>query len=109
MSKRVVRPRRTDANQAEIMAALRKIGASVQPIHTVGRGCPDLLVGYRGLNFVLEIKGGKNPPSKRKLTTDEQLWHSGWRGQVAVVNTVGEAIRHITTIRYVSIIGDSLA
>jgi len=35
---------RTDANQSEIVAGLRAIGATVQPLHAVGKGCPDLMV-----------------------------------------------------------------
>lgn len=39
---------RTDANQAEIVAALRTRGALVQSLAGVGAGVPDLLVGWRG-------------------------------------------------------------
>lgn len=38
---------RTDSNHAEIAAALRKAGASVVSLASVGNGCPDLLVGFR--------------------------------------------------------------
>jgi hypothetical protein len=85
-----------DENQPEIVAALRKIGASVQPLHAVGSGCPDILVGWRGMNTILEIKDGAKPPSARKLTPDQVEWHANWRGQVAVVETVEEAIAAVT-------------
>lgn len=87
---------KTDANQAEIVRALRKLGASVQSLASVGEGCPDLLVGYRGVNFVLEIKDGNLPPSKRKLTADESIWHGNWRGEVRLVESVTEAIDLVT-------------
>jgi hypothetical protein len=90
------RAAKVDANQADIVAALRKIGASVQPLHSVGQGCPDLLVGWRGMNTILEIKDGRKPPSARKLTDDQVIWHEGWRGQVAVVETVEQAILAVT-------------
>lgn len=61
------------------------MGASVQPLHTVGQGCPDLLVGYGGTNYLLEVKDGNKPPSQRKLTPDEHAWHDEWRGHVTVV------------------------
>lgn len=96
MSKRRFVAARTDTNQAEIVDALRAIGCSVQPLHTIGKGCPDLLVGYRGANWLLEVKDGRKPPSKRRLTADEKLWHLEWRGQVAVVNSVEEAIALVT-------------
>lgn len=84
---------KVDANQREITLALRAIGASVQPIHTLGRGVPDLLVGHCGRNVLLEIKPGELPPSARALTADELRWHDEWRGQVAVVLTVDDALR----------------
>ena len=90
------RAAKVDDNQTEIVAALRKIGATVQPLHAVGRGCPDILVGWRGMNTILEIKDGKKPPSARKLTEDQEKWHAAWRGQVTVVETVEQAIEAIT-------------
>ena len=90
------RAAKVDANHGEIVDALRKIGASVQPLHAVGQGCPDILVGWRGMNTVLEIKDGKKPPSARKLTEDQVKWHAEWRGQVTVVETVEQAIEAIT-------------
>jgi hypothetical protein len=90
------RAARVDDNQSEIVAALRRIGATVQPIHQIGKGCPDLLVGWRGMNTLLELKDGEKVPSKRKLTQDEVDWHEAWRGQVAVVETVEQAIEAVT-------------
>lgn len=80
------RAAKIDRNQPEVVEALRKIGASVQVLSTVGKGCPDLLVGYRERNFLLEIKDGELPPSARKLTPDQLGWHKEWRGQVTVVD-----------------------
>ena len=79
------RAARVDANQREIVEYLRERGASVQPLHTVGQGCPDILVGYAGINYALEIKDGTKPMSARKLTPQEQDWHDKWQGQVEVV------------------------
>ena len=86
------RAARVDANQSKVVAALREIGATVETIHMLGRGVPDLLVGYCGRNLLLEVKDGDKPPSARKLTTDEQEWHSNWRGDVMVVNSADEAV-----------------
>ena len=84
--------KRTDANQAEIMGAFRSCGASVQTLHEVGRGCPDLLVGFRGRNLLVEVKDGSKPPSKRRLRPDQVRWHERWRGQVAVVESVDDVL-----------------
>lgn len=81
-----------DANQPEIVAALRGVGCTVQHLHTVGKGCPDILVGKNGVNILMEIKDGSKPPSRRGLTDDEARWHQVWRGQVCTVNSVEEAL-----------------
>lgn len=86
-------PKRVDANQAEIVDALRKVGATVQSLHEVGMSCPDLLVGFRGFNFLLEIKGKQG-----KLSPGQILWHALWRGQVSTVRTVDEALEAIGAI-----------
>ena len=90
---------RVDANQAQIVDALRMVGATVQLLHAVGKGCPDLLAGYRGVNYVLECKDSATPPSARKLTADQIEWHRDWRGQVAVVTDAREALLAIGALR----------
>ena len=53
-----------DANQEGIVSSLRKAGCFVQII-----GQPfDLLVGWKGLWNVLEVKDGAKPPSAQVLT-----------------------------------------
>ena len=90
--------KRVDGNQAEIVGALRDIGASVHPLHMVGRGFPDVCVGFRGRNYLLEIKDGNKPPSRRKLTPDEKKWHQTWNGQVTIVKNIDEALATIGAI-----------
>jgi hypothetical protein len=93
-----VTARRVDANQRAIVAALRDVGASVEHLHTLGEGAPDLLVGFRGVNTLLEVKDGSKPPSRRRLTPDEATWHAAWRGQVTVVETIDEALAAIGAV-----------
>lgn len=88
------RAARIDANHTIIVNALRQVGASVQDLANVGKGCPDLIVGYRGNNYLIEVK------MKRGKATLAQLeWHGAWRGQVAVVRSVDEALRLIGAIQ----------
>lgn len=87
------RAARIDDNQPAIVAALRRAGASVQHLHKVGEGCPDILVGHAGRNLALELKDGRKPPSDRRLTPAEQEWHAAWRGQVATVYSIDDALR----------------
>jgi hypothetical protein len=86
---------RTDANQAAIVSALRAVGASVQVLAAVGGGCPDLLVGHRGVNYVVEVKDGRKPLSARRLTPAQERWHREWRGRACVVASVEQALAAI--------------
>ena len=83
---------RKDGNQDEIVEAIRNIGATVTSVHQIGNGLPDLLVGFRGKNYLFEIKDRDKPPSKRKLTDDEKQWHNMWQGHCHVVKSVNEAL-----------------
>lgn len=80
--------KRVDDNQAEIVHALRLAGASVECLHVVGGGVPDLLVGYRGQNYLLEVKSAGGKPNAL-----QQQWHRSWDGQVASVWTAEGALR----------------
>lgn len=86
--------KRVDGNHKEIVDALRRVGASVQSMHTVGGGCPDLLVGYRGCNYVLEVK---TPTGKRKPAQVD--WHADWHGDVQTVTSIEQALAVIGAMR----------
>ena len=78
------RAAKVDANQKTIVAALRKAGCAVEII-----GLPvDLLCGFRGQNWLLEVKdtGGR-------LTKGQKDFIATWRGQVRVVRSAEEALR----------------
>jgi hypothetical protein len=82
--------RKVDANQAEIVDALRQLGASVLILSRVGQGCADLAVGLRGETFFLEVKTDKG-----KLTPAEKEFMDSWRGHYAIVRTPEEALKAI--------------
>jgi hypothetical protein len=92
------RAARVDDNQGDIVAALRKMGCSVQPLHTVGQGCPDILVGYDGLNLAIEIKDGQKVPSAQSLTDAQQIWHHRWMGQVVIIGSPEEACQYVRDV-----------
>lgn len=79
---------RVDENHAAIVAAIRKCGMTVQSLAALGKGCPDILVGESGRNWLFEIKNDKKCKSEKALTKDEERFHEKWKGQVAVVETV---------------------
>jgi hypothetical protein len=89
---------RRDANHDAVVQALEQIGASVADTHTLGDGFPDLVVGWRGENFLLEIKDGRKPKSRRVLTSDEQKWFDNWRGTAYVVYSGADAVALLTRL-----------
>ena len=90
------RAAKVDLNQAQIVLALRKVGAKVEMLHQLGHGVPDILVGFRNQLMLMEIKDGSLPPSGRKLTPDEQEWHDAWSGfPVYVISSVPEALEKL--------------
>ncbi len=78
---------RIDKNQTEIVAGLRKAGYSVLSLASLAKGCPDILVGKRSCNVLLEIKYGKGKLNKQQLD-----WHDAWCSPVHVVRSIGEAL-----------------
>jgi Holliday junction resolvase len=83
---------RVDATQAEVVQMLRKHGCSVVSLAGMGSGgcpgCPDLLVGVsrpRPAVFLVEVKNNHAPPSKRRLTPDQQTFIADWKGSPVVI------------------------
>ena len=89
------RAAKIDANQTAIVEALRRVGAKVQSLASVGNGTPDLLVRFRDVTYLLEVKDGSKPPSKQALTADQIIWHAEWDGAVKVVNSIESALTAI--------------
>jgi Holliday junction resolvase len=77
-----MRGRKTDANQASIVSALRAVGASVVDLSAVGRGVPDLLVGFRGQTYLLEVK---NKLGRNRLTADQDVFLAWWHGVPPII------------------------
>ena len=86
---------KVDDNQAEIVDALRAVGASVAVTSAQHKGFPDLVVGYMGKTFLLEVKDGSKPPSARRLTSDQERFFADWQGHCAVVCNAEEALAEI--------------
>jgi hypothetical protein len=80
-------------NQAEIIKSLREVGAEVTDLSRFGQGFPDLCVGFRGVNYLLEVK-----TEHGKLTDAEVEWFHNWKGQAAVVRNVAEALWEIGAV-----------
>lgn len=86
--------RQRDANEPEIVRLLEFVGASVQALN--GTGVPDLLVGFRGRTFLLEVKArtatgrakrSRSDADARGLLETQQKWWSSWKGDPPIVVT----------------------
>lgn len=80
-------PKRADRNQKAIAEALTRAGCTVTLLHTVGGGCPDLLVGVRGQTWLVEVKTPQEAArlargtSHNRATAERQAaWAAAWRG-----------------------------
>lgn len=83
-----------DANEPEIVAALQAVGATVvrldKPV--------DLLVGYRGANYLIEVKlpAGSRGGTAHSAPTDGQVvFFATWRGKASLVRTPEDALHAI--------------
>lgn len=91
MATRVGQARKRDANEAEIVKALRKVGASV--IRISEKGAPDLVVFYRGIVSLLEVKSRLGAATMAQDATKAQGW------PVVTVRSVDDGLRAVGAIR----------
>lgn len=85
--------RQIDANQRRVIAVLRAHGASVEAIQGARAGVPDLLVGFRGVTRLVEVKPLVSETRRRELRETQEAWHRQWRGSpVCVVRTDADAV-----------------
>ncbi len=84
---------RVDKNQKELVSALRDCGMTVHHTHGVGKGFPDIVVGFCGMNFLIEIK--KSPVDE--LTLDQKTFHDNWAGSIITGYSAGEIIDAIVS------------
>jgi hypothetical protein len=85
-----------DANEPEIVEALEAVGAVVVRLEPSVAGLPDLLVGYRGRNLLMECKlppGPKGGTSHAPLTDDQVAFFQAWPGRAYVVRSAKQALQ----------------
>ena len=87
---------KVDGNQKEITRFLRECGCSVFPTHMVKNGFPDLVVGFKGVNYLLELKDGSK--IKCPLTPKEWNFHLTWKGRHEVIYSIEDAVKWIKSI-----------
>ena len=87
--------KKVDDNHSEIVKGLRAVGASVQSIAAIGKGVPDLLVAFRGVWYVAELKDGQKSPSRQRLTVAEEVWQREFtrRAPVYIWTSLDDALK----------------
>lgn len=90
------RDARVDANHLDVCNALRQCGASVYSTASLGNGFPDAVVGFRGFNYLVEIKNGTR---KWDLSDDQKDFHNEWKGQIIILDSIQSAIEWMEGFR----------
>ena len=84
--------KKVDLNHADVVKTLRSLGASVFDASKVGKGFPDIVVGYKNNTILVEIKSGEN----KKFTPTQLKFMSEWKGSSIIrINDIDGAIRLI--------------
>jgi hypothetical protein len=92
--------RKKDANHNEIVDAMTKVGAYVIDMSHVGRGFPDLIVGFKKMTILMEIKNPKTSYGKKGLNKNQLQWKEQWTGGTyCVVDSVDAALRMIGVVK----------
>ena len=101
------RANRRDQNEPDIVRALQGAGATVTRLD--GDGVPDLLVGFNGRSFLLEVKLPLGPRggvhhhghkgTRGDMTAAQVKWWDAWTGEPAiVVRSPAEALAAIGAV-----------
>lgn len=83
--------KKVDNNQSAIVRTLRSVpGVTVDPRPAqIGRGFPDIIVGFNRKNYLYEIK----QTVKDELTDDEIRFKLNWAGHWKQVTTAEEILK----------------
>ena len=62
-------------------------------VDAVGKGVPDLLVGCRGVNLLVEVK-----VDSAELNDLQGAWHTKWTGQAVIIRSSEQAAELVQTV-----------
>ena len=86
-----------DANHGEIVAVLKAYGFSVYDAAHAGGSFPDLVVGFGGQTYLVEVKSSEKAP----LTPGQVEFARTWRGSpVVVMRSKANAVSWATNTRH---------
>lgn len=86
-----MRARRKDNNHNDITKTLSKMKISHKDTHMIGNGFPDLIIGFMGVNFLVEIKTNNGT-----LTDKEEDFFEFWEGDVILARNVVDVFNGIS-------------
>lgn len=82
-----------DHNHAEIVAAFRQMGCSVEDLSCQGKGCPDIAVFIAGCVVLVEIKNPNTWYGQKGLSKRQREWAAAWKGaKPEIVRSVEDAV-----------------
>lgn len=84
---------RTDNIQTETVLKARSLGATVKIMSNVGGGFPDLLIGFKGINWIFELKSKKGI-----LSPKQERFIANWNGSVYVSRDPDEVVDILRSI-----------
>ena len=85
------RAAKVDANQPEIVKALRKAGWYVLIISQL-KNCCDIIISKNGRTVAIEIKDGAKAKSAQKLSDGELKFKNEWQGEYQIITSIEEAL-----------------
>jgi VRR-NUC domain len=86
---------RIDANQVEIVAALRQAGVSVMSLARIGGGAPDLLLARAGKMYLVEVKTDGGTLAQSQLD-----WIAAWNAPVVTVRSIEGALFTVGILKH---------
>lgn len=84
-----------DANHDEVVRTLQAVGVEVLDLSAVGHGCPDLLVSWRGVNVLVEVK---NAQGRNRMEATQAMFHNRWRGPLIIARSGMEALELLSKL-----------
>lgn len=102
---------RTDGNQADIVAALRRLGWTVHTLHRAGDGCPDIVISVgpglaappdpkaRGVLTAGDAVFVELKAAGGTLTPAQIRWAAAFRGPLIVAEYLDDVIAGVARIR----------
>lgn len=91
---------RKDGTHDTIVRELRQCGATVLLTHQLGGDAPDLVVGYRGVTALVEVKPPGTLAHKDRVAR-QQAYLAGWAGGPAFVATCTQDVLDVLGAPYV--------